>query len=126
MWEDLLVWLMAVYGCSSLLASLLERWAVRPESDESQPIIHYRLLLANSEQWLEGVVRRLLLASRMGGTPIRISFVDCGSTDDTARIAAVFARREAYVVTDSHLSADEHERLVCIDLRKPVHQEQGI
>ncbi|UFJ40066.1 glycosyltransferase family 2 protein [Brevibacillus humidisoli] len=120
MWDNLLVWLMAVYGCSSLLVTLLERWWLRKTVCDDMPFIHYQVLLYNSEDLLEGVVRRLLYSSVVRGEPIRISFVDYGSTDDTAKIAAILRRRDE--VLSNAPDWCDREKMVCVDLRMPTHQ----
>ncbi len=122
MWEDLLVWLLAAYGCSSLLVELLKRCSLRLEvqGNRRTSTIHYRLLLYNSEHLLEGVVRRLLFSSVVHGKPIRISFVDYGSTDDTRKIAAVWERSDPFLTGGS--AAADGEPTVCVDLRTPAQQ----
>jgi hypothetical protein len=121
--EDLVVWLLAAYGCSSLLVSLLDRFALRSFTRVSVggPLIHYQVLLCNSEHALEGVVRRLTNASLMSGTPIQISFVDYGSNDDTLKIAAIFERnyRFAAAITEP----DKEIAPITIDLRRSNGQE---
>jgi hypothetical protein len=113
--EDLLVWLLAAYGCSSLLVSLLDRFAIRSFERVGGPLIHYQVLLHNSEHALEGVVRRLMNASIMSGTPIRISFVDHGSTDDTLKITAIFERNYRYAAATTE--PDKELTPIMIDLR---------
>jgi hypothetical protein len=89
---EMVVWLFAAFGCSSLLVMLLDRWANRMSSGAKTPDEHYRLLVHNSEQVLERVVRRLLFRSYWSGRPIRISFQDEGSIDDTKLIVALYER----------------------------------
>jgi hypothetical protein len=119
--EDLLVWLLAAYGCSFLLVSLLERFASRSIERVGGPLIHYQVLLYNSEHALEGVVRRLMNASLLSGTPIRISFVDHGSTDDTPRIAAIFEQNYRYAAATTE--PDKELLPITIDLRRSNEQE---
>jgi hypothetical protein len=118
--EELAVWILAAYGCSSLLVALLNKWAFRTRWPVVEPQIHYQLLVCNSEHALENVVRCLLLRSFVQGTPIRISFVDCGSTDDTLKITAVLERH-------LHLFADADdpaaEQPITIDLRRSIERE---
>ncbi|MDT3417909.1 hypothetical protein QO009_003823 [Brevibacillus aydinogluensis] len=124
MMEELVVWLLAAYGCSSLLVTLANRWISRMAVRADQSCVHYRLLLGNSEQVLEYAVRRLHARSYWSGTPIRISYVDYGSTDDTCGITAVLKRAGC-------LCADEEEEVadapaVIVDLRHTDEWERVI
>ncbi len=118
--EDFLVWLLAAYGCSSLLVALLNRLAFRTFVRGNEPLVHYQLLIGNSENILEGVVRRLLFRSFMQGRPIRITFEDCGSTDDTLKIAAVLKRQQAFWTDDA---MPDKGNSIMIDLRRSKGQE---
>jgi hypothetical protein len=89
---ELVIWLMAAFGCSSLLVMLFDRWANRMSSGAESPDEHYRLLVHNSEQVLERVVRSLLFRSYWSGRSIRITLQDEGSIDDTKLIAALYER----------------------------------
>jgi hypothetical protein len=113
--EDLVVWLLAAYGCASLMVTLLSRCRFEAYVNGGEPLIHYQVLLYNSEHALEAVVRRLLFTSVLDGEPIRISFVDHGSTDDTLKIAAVFERNCSFLNGETRPDA---EHTVTIDLRK--------
>lgn len=90
--EELVVWLLAAFGCSSLLVMVAERWTSRMNSMTELPQEHYRLLVHNSEQVLERAVRKLLFRSYWSGKPIRITLIEEGSTDDTPRMLAILAR----------------------------------
>lgn len=116
--EEILVWLLAAYGCSSLLVMLADKWADRMSSSAEPSLEHYRLLVRDSEQVLEAVVRRLLFRSYWSGKPIRISLVDSGSTDDTRKIASVY-ERDPYFLPFREESQDEPEPPgIVIDLRQ--------
>jgi hypothetical protein len=122
--EELVVWLLAAYGCSSLMVTLANRWISRMAERADQSCVHYRLLLGNSEQVVEYAVRRLQVRSYWSGTPIRISYVDYGSTDDTCGIMAVLKRA-------GHLCADDGEAAaavpaVTIDLRRTGEWERAM
>ncbi len=112
--EDLLVWLLASYGAVALLLPLATKWLNTPEESSYRPLIHYQILLFNSELYLEGVVRRLSMASSVRGVPICISFVDYGSTDDTLRMMKVFERETLFLI-QPELTAQQP---VVIDLRR--------
>jgi hypothetical protein len=118
--EELVMWILAAYGCSSLLVALLHKWALRARWQGTQPQIHYQVLVGNSEHSLEYVVRRVLRHSFVQGTPIRISFIDYGSTDDTLKITEVLER-------NLHVFADDGEptalQPITIDLRRPELRE---
>lgn len=124
--EDLIVWLLAAYGCSSLLVMLADKWADRMSSSNEPPHMHYRLLVRNSEQVLEHVIRRLLFRSYWSGKPIRISLIDSGSTDETKRISKTY-KRYPYAL---QLIDDEHEEpsqtnTIIIDLRQEANVQEA-
>lgn len=118
--EELVVWLLAAYGCSSLLVMLADRWFQGMRSGADLPPEHYRLLVRDSEQVLERVVRRLLFRSYWSGQPVQISLIDDGSSDDTPRIAAVFARHPYCYLADGHDGSAQP--VITIDLRKPIEE----
>lgn len=89
---EMAIWLLAAYGCSSLLVMLFDRWANQMRSGAEFPYEHYRLLVRDSEQVLESTVRLLLFRSYWSGRPIRITLQDEGSIDDTPQIAALYKR----------------------------------
>ena len=47
--EELVVWLLAAFGCSSLLVMIAERWIQQMTGIAELPSVHYRLLLRDSE-----------------------------------------------------------------------------
>ena len=112
---ELAMWLLAAYGCSSLLVMLLDRWANRMGSSADFPYEHYHLLLRNSEQVLEATIWRLRFASHWSGRPIRITLQDEGSLDDTLRIADLYRRYPYFLLTDEPDSVPGSA--VTIDLR---------
>ncbi|MFS0555816.1 glycosyltransferase [Brevibacillus sp. 179-C9.3 HS] len=115
--EELIVWLLAAFGCSSLLVMIAERWTNRTDSVSELPYEHYRLLVHNSEQVLERVVRSLLFRSYWSGRPIRITLIDDGSDDDTKQMAAVLTRYPyGHFLGDAH--DDRTAGTIVIDLRE--------
>lgn len=119
--EDLLVWMLAAYGCSSLLVTLLRWFKLRPFAGVGESFVHYQVLLYNSEHSLESVVRRLMNTSVLHGTPIQISLIDYGSTDDTLKISAVLERRDFVFTADANPDTKKHP--ITIDLRRSEEQE---
>jgi hypothetical protein len=121
--EDLVVWMLAAYGCSSLLVALVNRFAVRAMMmSAGEPHLHYRVLLYNSEHSLEGVVRCLKHRSVLQGRPIHISFVDFGSTDDTLQITQIF-ERHPYAFACAGVEPATIDPPITIDLRRSNVQE---
>jgi len=114
MLEDILIWILAAYGCASLLATVMNRYGIREMTVPGEPLAYYQVLLFNSEQALEIEMRRLLYQSLARGCPIRISFIDHGSTDDTMKITSVFARNNEFLVGEAPRDA----RPITIDLRR--------
>ncbi|MFY0543145.1 glycosyltransferase family 2 protein [Brevibacillus sp. H7] len=119
--EELVVWMLAAYGCSSLLVTLLNRLADQAIVRAGEPHLHYEVLLYNSEHCLEGTVRRLMSRSVLQGRPIQISFVDFGSTDDTLKITTVFERKQHEFAGDG--KPDTIAPPITIDLRRSKEQE---
>ncbi|GAA4718619.1 glycosyltransferase family 2 protein [Brevibacillus fulvus] len=120
--EEFLLWLLAAYGCASLLVALLERMARESFSTAERPFVHYEVLLFNSEQHIENVARHLIHSSRRKGVPIQISFVDYGSTDDTLKIMAVLERTQSYL-TEEREPDRKLTPPITIDLRRMAEQE---
>lgn len=115
---DLVIWLLAVYGCSFLLASLFAHYLVNWMDIKTEAHArHFIVLLRDSEDCLEHVMRRLLFASKLNSQPIRVSFIDFGSTDHTLRIAEKMKRDYLYVVEDQ---PPECTTAIQIDLRRAV------
>lgn len=112
--EELLIWTLAAYGCASLLATLLRRFGMRLVVGTNEPLIHYHILLYNSEHLFEREMRRLNTASYWQGEPIRISFTDYGSTDDTLKMKDIYERNH-FIWPEEYLAASQ---IVTIDLRR--------
>lgn len=121
--EEFVVWLMAAYGCSSLLVTLVNRLAVREFTSAGEPHVHYQVLLYNSEHCLEGVVRRLMNRSVRLGRPIQISFIDFGSTDDTLQITSIFERNQYGFLFAGEVRPATIDPPITIDLRRSKEQE---
>lgn len=121
--EDFLVWLLAAYGCASLLVFVLERVArfVNENGTPEHQPVHFHLMLHNSENVLEGVLRRLSRFSVIHGKAIHISFSDFGSTDDTLKIAALYTRKHSWLLESAELMKPH----TVIDLRGQVQEERG-
>jgi len=117
--EEFVVWLLAAYGCSSLLVLVADKWAVRMKRSAELPHLHYRLVVRDSGQVLERVIRRLLLCSYWSGKPIRISLIDAGSTDDTGQIVSVYERYPYFLHVSQEDDQEEHAHTdIVIDLRQ--------
>jgi len=114
---DFMIWLLAAFGCSSLLVMLLERVTDRMSSAAEFPDEHYRLLIRDSEQVLEGVIRRLLFRSYWSGKSIRITLQDEGSTDNTKKMAALYERYPYCWSVDGHHGLVQTKPII-IDLRQ--------
>ncbi|MCM3079644.1 glycosyltransferase family 2 protein [Brevibacillus invocatus] len=113
---DFLIWLLAAFGCSSLLVMLLERVTDRMSSSAESPDENYRLLIRDSEQVLEGVIRSLLFRSYWSGKSIRITLQDEGSTDDSLKMAALYERYPYCWSVDRHQGIVPSNTII-IDLR---------
>lgn len=123
--EELVVWLLAAFGCSSLFVMIAERWIRQTNGVAELPHVHYRLLLRDSEQVLERVVRKLLLRSYWSGKPILITLIDDGSLDDTTRISNIFGRYPYCNVGNHQEEAAPVSSIVTIDLRR-LHEKERV
>ncbi|MEJ8544115.1 glycosyltransferase family 2 protein [Brevibacillus borstelensis] len=124
MMEELVVWLLAAYGCSSLLVGLANFWIRRTTKDVPRTYKHYRLLLLNSGDVVEQAVRKLQFHSYLRGTPICISYQDDGSVDDTIRIMTVFERTDYLCREDREGTFGEP--VMTIDLRQQGERERAL
>lgn len=112
---DFLVWLLAVYGCTSIMVQLLNHLTTCALVQVGDTPVHYQLLLYNSEHSLEAAMRSLLSRSRFYGNPITVSFKDQGSTDDTLHIASIYERSCSCISQQAELDA---KHMITIDLRR--------
>ena len=121
----LTLWLLAVYGLSSILILAMMRWnPFYPDQKE----LKVHLLLYNSENCLEGTIRSLVHLSRLKGRPIILVVHDYGSTDQTERILQAlqqdhpFLLKHVEIVTGGNVSLisleQEDPHYMTIDLRQ--------
>lgn len=125
---ELLLWALAAYGSASLLAMLMLQFVIwldriqdRLAVQSDQAFIHYQLLLLDSEHVLEHEVRRLNRAAAFRGEPVRISFKDYGSTDDTMKMTHIFERNLPFM-SEEILAASQ---IVTIDLRRRERAQES-
>lgn len=123
--EELVIWLLAAYGGSSLLVGLANWWMGRRGNDVSPSGEHYRLLLFNSGDVVEQVVRKLQFHSYVRGVPIYISYQDDGSVDDTIRIMAVLERTDYPCRREEPEDALSASPVMTIDLRREGEQQHA-
>ncbi|WP_407653466.1 glycosyltransferase family 2 protein [Brevibacillus ruminantium] len=122
--EELVIWLLAAYGGSSLLVGLIDCWMRRMKHTVPPTYEHYRLLLFNSGDVVEQVVRKLQFRSYVRGVPIRISYQDDGSVDDTLRIMTVLERTE-YPCREEPESTFKGVSVMTIDLRRSGEEKRA-
>ncbi|OUM94962.1 MAG: hypothetical protein A9Z00_11990 [Thermobacillus sp. ZCTH02-B1] len=93
----MLMWwmLLAIIGCYAF-AALAVRAAVRRHRVRRAGT-HVVLLAGNQGGRIEWYLRRLRRWSLRTGRDVRVTLVDCGSTDDTVAIAERFGRRTGAV-----------------------------
>lgn len=116
--EELLLWLLAAYGCSSFLVLLADKWARSMKRDAEIPQQHYKVLVRDSEQVLERVIRRLLFRSYWSGKPIRISLIDAGSSDHTRRMVSIYERYPYFFRLLEEGQEEQNQSDIVIDLRQ--------
>ncbi|MGD8190291.1 hypothetical protein ACQCN2_09945 [Brevibacillus ginsengisoli] len=113
--SDVVILVLMSYGFAALLVVLVSRISFHSVVQPQNSFTHYQVHVYNSENVLEGMIRRLMFRSCVEGKPIRISFVDYGSSDDTIQITQLF-RRQYTNVMDSDVSTT-YRHIVQIDLR---------
>ena len=96
--SDVVVLVLMAYGFAALLVAGVSRFSFHSVIQPQNSFTHYRVHVYNSENVLEGMMRRLLFRSSVEGRPIRISFVDYGSSDDTIQITRLFTRQYGDVI----------------------------
>lgn len=125
------VWLLAVYGLSTILIHLMMRWN---QYYQEQQELKVQLLVYNSETCLEGAIRSLVHLSRLKGRPIQMVVYDYGSTDQTELILKTFQKENPFlfdqveVVTTGNYSLVSVEQenpssCITIDLRQGLRRE---
>lgn len=97
---EFFIWLLVSYGCAGLIALVAAPIVGRTPFVSGKTPILVKLQLYQSAEQLEAVVRRLHLASRLQGTPVRIWIQDHGSTDDTQAIIKILQRNHLLVTTE--------------------------
>jgi hypothetical protein len=87
----MLMWwmLLAIIGCYAF-AAWMAGWAARLAPGRAG--MHVVLFAGNQGERIEWYLRRLRRWSLRTGRDVRVTLVDCGSTDDTAAIAERFGR----------------------------------
>jgi hypothetical protein len=88
--------LLGVLGCYILAAisvHLFRRWS----RNRSRQQRHFILLADNNQQTMEWYIRSLHRLERKSGTPVKITVVDKGSTDETMAIVDRFPKSGIHV-----------------------------
>lgn len=91
-----MVYGLAIYGFVTLWVQLLKRaaWWYNHKKTE----LHILILLHNAEAYIEHLYRSLGMMSRATGRPLALTFVDCGSEDDTLRMLRILTKKDDHVV----------------------------
>ncbi|CCQ95732.1 putative Glycosyl transferase family 2 [[Clostridium] ultunense Esp] len=105
--EDMVLIGLATYGFISLLLFLMEAlsWWHRPNPSP----LRFILLLKDSEQKVEHVVRSLTWMSWVKGIPVQFIAIDFGSRDDTLSILKRLSRGRWGSEISLHPGGDEEE-----------------
>lgn len=113
--SDVVALVLMAYGFAALLVAWVSRISFHPIVQPQDSFTHYQVHVYNSENVLEGMMRRLLFHSRVEGRPIQISLIDYGSTDDTIPITRLFMRHYEDVMQAN--GSTPFSRTIQIDLR---------
>lgn len=99
--ETLIIFLntVALYFILGFVLSWLSKWAyhlnytssIKEKENEDRPL-RVELILGNSGEQLEYVLRHLISYSKIKGVPIKVCPKDQGSVDDTLKILRLFRR----------------------------------
>jgi hypothetical protein len=117
--ETLIIFLntVALYFILGFVLSWLSKWASIMEQDkayERKRPLQVQLILANSGEQLEYVLRHLMFYSKIKGIPVKVCPKDFGSKDETLRILDVFRRKypgfiqEELEVVDYKMELKDH------------------
>ncbi len=87
---------LAIYGFVTLWIQLLKKvaWWYNHSNTE----MHIMILLHDAESYIEHLYRSLVTMSRATGRPLVLTFVDCGSQDDTLRMLRLLTKKDDHVV----------------------------
>ncbi|WP_240675890.1 glycosyltransferase [Ammoniphilus sp. CFH 90114] len=125
------IWLLAIYGLSTILVHLFVRWNEYFVQGEDELRVH--LLLYNSEKCLEGSIRSLVHLSRLKGQPLQLIVYDFGSTDNTVKMLETLQKENPFLFDQVeilnrgpfHLVSMEEEQSqarLTIDLRQGLRR----
>jgi len=112
----LALWLLAVYGLSTILIHGMMRWN---GYEQAQQELKVHLLLYNSENCLEGTIRSLVHHSRLKGRPIQLVVYDYGSTDQTERILQTLKRENPFLLDQVELVSGGDVSLISLKQENP-------
>lgn len=125
------IWLLAIYGLTTILIHLFMRWNTFYEQEQEELRVH--LLLYNSEKCLEGAIRSLVHLSHLRGQPLHLIAYDFGSTDNTVKILNALQKENPFLFDQVQISnrgpfslvtmdEEESQRLKTIDLRQGLRR----
>lgn len=99
----------ALYFIFGFVLSWLSKWAAIADQDlpyEGKRPLRVQLMLANSGEQLEYVLRCLMFYSKIKGIPVKVSPKNCGSKDEALRILDVFRRNYPGFIQEELESVD--------------------
>ncbi len=91
----LLLYGLAIYGFVTIWVQVIRRTAWWGKLRKQE--LHLLILLHDSEAYIEWLYRSLDAMSRSTGRPIAITFIDCGSQDQTLRIIQMLTKEDQYI-----------------------------
>lgn len=112
----LILWLLAVYGLSTVLIHGMMRWN---RFNHAQQELKVQLLLYNSECCLEETIRSLVHHSRLQGRPIQLVIYDYGSTDQTQRILRNFKKENPFLVDQMEWVTSQDVHFISVKQENP-------
>jgi|HigsolmetaAR203D_1030402.scaffolds.fasta_scaffold00180_33 hypothetical protein len=88
-----LLWIVGTYLLSALCVHAAHAWHRRGSGPAAR---HFVLIARNEQHRIEWVIRSLLLRSWLKGNPIRLTMIDCGSSDHTRTIMRRLAEKTPF------------------------------
>jgi len=100
-----LLWIVGAYLLSALCVHAAHAWQSRGGgrfrgrglgSGSGPAVRHFVLIARNEQHRIEWVIRSLLIRSWLKGRPIRLTMIDCGSSDQTGIIVRRLAEQTPF------------------------------
>ncbi len=113
----LVIWLLAIYGLTTILTHLMMRW--NPYYKQGDDELRVHLHVYNSETCLEGAIRSLVHLSHTQGRPLHMIVYDYGSTDSSEQILGALQKETPFLFDQVEVVSRGQISLVSVDQEEP-------